>query len=74
VDQDTLVLLDCVLNEVENGFGGGVLLVEDDLVLQVEPLKRQVDHSSAFKEVLDLLACTVNNMRNLIGNYELLIL
>ena len=74
MDQHAFVLLDGILNEVEDGFGGCILLVKDNLVFQVEPLESEIHNASAFEIVLDLFASTVNDVSHLVGYYEFLVL
>ena len=74
MDKYALVLFYSVLNKVKNGFGGGVLLVKNDLVLQIQPLKSQVDHTAALPMVGYLLSCAVDDVSDLVCHNELLIL
>ena len=74
MDEHTLVLLDGVFNEVEDCLGSCVLVVEDNLVFQVQPLESQVDNASSFEVVHDLLARTINNVGDFIGDHKFLVL
>ena len=74
MNQDRLILFNGILDEIKDGLGSGVFGIENDLVLKVEPLECQIDNASALPVVWHLLPCTVDDVCNLISNYEFLIL
>ena len=72
--QNRLILLDSIFNKFKYGFGCGIFCIKYDLVFQVQPLKCKIDNTPSFPMILHLLACTIDNVRNFIGYYKLLIL
>ena len=70
MNENTLGLLDCLFDEVEDGVGGLVLLIEDHLVVLIQPEKGEISHSNWLKVVWDLLTSAVDNMSDLVGNHE----
>lgn len=65
---------DGVVDEVEDEIGGMVCVVEEHLVLLVQPLKRQVLHSNCLPMVWNLLSSAVDDMSDLVCHHELQIL
>ena len=74
MDEDALTLLPGFFNEVKYFLGCDVRLVEQDLLLLVKPVEREVNDAHAFPLVLDLLAGAVDDPRDLICNDKLHIL
>ena len=74
MDQHRLILFNGVFDEIKDGLSCSVLCIEYDLVFKVKPLEGKIYHPSALPVVWDLLSSTVDNMRNLVGNYKFLIL
>lgn len=74
VDKHGFELLYGVFNEVEDRVCWGVLGVEDNLVFDVEHVKGQVDHTLTLPVIRYLSAGTVDDVRDLVGYDEFLIL
>ena len=74
MNQNRLILLNCVLNKVKYSFCSCIFSIEYDLVFEIKPLESQIYYSSTFPMIWNLFSSTVNNMSNLIGNHKFLIL
>jgi len=74
VDQDTLAFLAGFLDEVKYFLSCDVRLVEQDLLLLVKPVEREVNDAHSFPLVLDLLARAVDDPRDLICDDKLHVL
>lgn len=74
MNQYRFILFNSVFDEVVDGFGGGVLGIENNLVFQVEPLEREVHDAPAFEVVLHLLAGAVDDVGDFVGHHEFLVL
>ena len=72
--QNRLVLLYSVFNEVKNCFSGRVFRIKNYLVLKVQPLEGKIHYTSALEVVLNLLACTIDDVSYLVSHHELLVL
>ena len=74
MNEDAFCGFDSFFYEVENGVGGFVLGVEDDLVVLVQPEEGEVGYSYGLPVIRHLLSCTIDDMRNFIGDYKLNVL
>ena len=74
VDEDALALLAGFFNEVKYFLRCDVSLVEQDLLLLIKPVEREVNDAHSFPLVLDLLARAVDDPRDLICDDKLHVL
>lgn len=74
MDEDTLALLSCNFDEIENVFRSLVLLVKEDLAFIVLPEEGQVNYAKSFPLVLQLLASAVYHTRYFVHLYEIQVL
>jgi len=63
-----------LLNEVKNLFGGFVLVVEKDLRFHIHPEEGEVDYAHVLPEISHLFSCTVDHVRDFVGDYKFQIL
>ena len=68
------ILFNSVFDEIVDRFSGRVFRVEDDLILEIEPLEGEVHNAPSLEVILDLLACAVDDVRDLVRHYEFLVL
>jgi len=74
VNEDGFALACSLLNKVVDLLCSLVVLVEERLVLRVLPKKRQIHNTNRLPKVANLLARTVNYVRNFVRNDEFQIL
>jgi hypothetical protein len=74
VNEDGFALACSLLNKVLDLLCSLVVLVEERLVLRVLPKKRQIHNTNRLPKVANLLARTVNYVRNFVRNDEFQIL
>lgn len=72
--QDRLVFLDCILYEFVYGFCCCIFGVKNYLVLQIQPLEREIHYASPLPMILHLLSSAVDNVRNFVRHHKLLVL
>ena len=72
--EDALALARGTFDEVEDLLRGFVMFVKEGLVLRILPKEREVHDANRLPKVADLLTSAVDDVGDLVGDYELQIL
>ena len=71
VHKNALSSFNGLLYEIKDGITCFILAIEDHLVILIQPEERQIRDSNRLPVIRNLLARTINDMRNFISHHKL---